>query len=386
MRLAISISRLPVLVAVLGIMLAGCGGEHLPGPIKRPVINGVTVETIRPATIDERYEASGTVTARTVSVISSRIMGSVLSVNVREGERVKAGQILLTIDDRDLREKVQAAQSAYNEAMKALSSATEQRDLAFKTYERYKSLYDQKALSTQELDKIITEKNVAEHEFQRVEAMVKRAEAGLKEARVFLGFTRILSPLEGIVSSKTTDTGSMASPGMPLMMVEDDSAYRVEAAVDERFMNTMFTGMNAAIRVAALDEDIAGNVIEIVPSVDPMTRTFVVKLDVTGKDLRSGQYVKVIFSTGRKETLLVPVDSVVRKGQLTGVYRVGEGGIVVYRLVKVGKRTGSSMEILSGIEPGDRIVTGNVSMAIDGGVLAGQTRPGGAGADKEMHK
>lgn len=378
-----SIYTLLVTVALLAAALGGCSSEHEVTQIERPVVEGVMVETITPKAIAERYEASGTVAAKTVSAISSRVMGTVTAVKVKEGDRVRAGQVLLVIDARDLSAKVTGAESAYNEAMKALGSATEQRDLAQKTYERYKSLHEQNALSTQELDNMLTQKNVAEHEYQRVEAMVKRAKAGLREASVYKGFATIASPIDGIVSSKTVDTGNMASPGMPLMMIEDDSSYRVEAAVDERFLNTMITGMAADISVGTSANILAGKVVEVVPSVDPISRTFMVKLDVEGSGLRSGQYVKVAFSTGTKESLLVPIKSVVRKGQLTGVYRVDSKGLVIYRLVKTGKMHGQSVEILSGIMSGDMIVVDNVDKAIDGGVMAGAPAGAAEPGDKE---
>jgi len=370
-----------VLLLVPALALTACGKEHGPKEIKRPVVSGVVVERITPSTIDESYDASGTVTARTVSAISSRVMGTVTTVHVKEGQRVKAGQPLITLDARDLDEKVKGAESAYNEALKALGSATHQRDLARTTYERFQKLHEQNALSTQELDNVKTRKNVSELEYQRVEAMVRRAEAGLKEARVYKGFASITSPIDGIISSKKTDTGSMATPGMPLMMVEDDSAYRVEAAVDERFLNTMVTGMSAEVSVSG--HVVEGHVVEIVPSVDPVSRTFIVKLEVAGGALRSGQYVKVSFATGRKVSLLVPAKAVVRKGQLTGVYRVDDNGLVTYRLIKAGKMHGQSVEILSGIEPGERVVVDNVKQAVDGGVLDGAAGPHDQSKDKE---
>jgi multidrug efflux pump subunit AcrA (membrane-fusion protein) len=112
-----------------------------------------------------------------------------------------------------------------------------------------------------------------------------------------------------------------------------------------------------------------GKVVEIVPAIDPMTRTFLVRIELNGKGLRSGLYGKVKFPVGVKQAIFVPAEAVVEKGQLTGVYAVDEDGMVTYRLVRVGKQYRDMVEILSGITSGDRVIVKGVEEAIDGGVL-----------------
>jgi len=317
--------------------------------------------------VNEFYEATGTVRSGTVSVISSRVMGAVVSVNVDEGDTVHKGQVLLRIDDREMRSKVRAAEEGYNEALKALDSARMQKELADTTYSRFRKLYDEKALSQQEMDNVRTKKEVAGAEYERVSAMVQRAKAGLGEARIYLGYTEVSSPIDGIVSSKKVDAGSMANPGMPLMVVEDGKAYRIDTNVDERYLGKLTEGMDVGVHISSLDKDISGKVDEVVPSVDPATRTFLVKVSIADPALRTGQYGKVSFPVGTRTALLVPSNAVVQKGQLTGVYVADGDGIVTYRLVRAGRPYGDSIEVLSGLRPDERVVVGGLENVRDGG-------------------
>lgn len=359
-----------LLGAVIGsLFLGACSQAHETGPISRPEVSGVKLEKVSVTKLPESYETTGTVIPRSSSTISVRVMGVVTSVLVKQGDRVKVGQLLLTIDDRDLKEKVRAAQEAHNEAVYGLESARRQRDLAEKTYERYQKLYQDKAITTQELDNMSTSAAQAKHGVEQGEAMVKRTEASLKEAKIFLGFSRVMSPMDGIVTGKMTDVGSMASPGVPLLKLEDRTARLVEAGFEERMLDTVKEGMEVKVRVPSNAEETTGKIVEIVPTVDPRTRTFVVKIAVPDRMLRSGQYGLVRFESGSRDLLLVPAGAVVTRGQLTGVFLVDEENRVTYRLIRTGRSYGDMVEVLSGLSSGDTIIVGNVDRAVDGGIV-----------------
>lgn len=363
---------------VAGTLLMGaCSPAHEAGPVVRPEVSGVQVDQVRVTSVPESYETTGTVVPRSSSTISSRVMGSVTSLLVKEGQPVKAGQLLLTIDDRDLREKVRAAEEAHNEAVHALESARKEEDLATKTYERYRNLHDEKAITTQELDNVAARANQALHSVQQIEAMVKRTEASLQEARIFLGFSRVTSSIDGIVTGKMIDVGSMASPGVPLLQLEDRASRLVEAGFEERILNSVREGMEVRVRVPSNAEETAGKIVEVVPTVDPRTRTFVVKIEVPGLDMRTGQYGTVRFQSGTRDLLLVPASAIVTRGQLTGVFRVDENDHVIYRLIRAGRPYGEMVEVLSGLAAGDTIIVGNLDRAVDGGVLVPSGTEGG---------
>lgn len=366
-----------MLAALLALALAaGCAEEHAgPASMARPAITGVTVRAVTPVDVARTHEATGTVKSMSTSVVSARVMGTVTQVFVKEGDRVRAGQRLMQIDDRDLRSRVSAAEQGQNEALKALASAMEQRDLAERTWQRYKELYAEQALSRQELDNIETQKKVAEHELERVRAMVGRAQAGLEEARLYLGFATVTSPVDGVVLEKRTDAGSMASPGAPLMVIESTGAYHVEVALDEKLLGVVSVGRPVGVELTSLGLSLDGEVIEVVPTVDPRTRSFTVKVGIKHTGLGSGQYAKVTFAAGAQEVMRVPASAMVMRGQLTGVYVVDDAGVATYRLVRSGSERGGLVEIISGLRAGERIIVEGAENAVDGGVVANATGP-----------
>jgi RND family efflux transporter MFP subunit len=372
-----------VLILMSAAILSGCRDKVKAGvqAVKREQVTGIGLQTVVLAPVDEYYETSGTVRARTVSTVASRMMGTITSIRVNEGDRVNAGQLLLTVDDSDTAMKVKGASEGYNEALKALESARENRTLREITWQRYKKLYDEKALSRQELDQIETQKTVASLDFERAQAAVKRVEAGVSEAKIYQGYARVKAPVSGMVTGKKAEIGSMAVPGMPLLTIEDTSAYRIEVNADEKLSGRIRPGMEAKIGIESLAGEIQGVVTDVVQSIDPGSRSFLVKISLkkalhkespADKAIHSGLYARVSIPVGRKEVLSVPHGAVVVKGQLTGVYTVNAEDIITYRLVRTGKSHGDNVEILTGLNPGDKVIVSGVDRAVDGGIAAAQ--------------
>lgn len=345
-----------IILVMLIVTGPGCSGRSDKTGVRRPIVTGVTIATVTPATTDEFFETTGTVRSGRTSVIASRVMGTVTSLHVKEGDRVTSGSLLMTIDDSDARQRARAA------AM-AVDAARENRSLAEATWSRYQGLFDRQAISLQEMDQVATRRKIAEAEYERAVAMAE-------EARTYLSFTRITAPCDGVVIAKHIDEGSTASPGMPLLTVEGIGDAYVEAHADEGLAGRISAGMPADLVVDSLDKTLKGTVREVLPDVDPRTRTFTVKIDTPRKDLRTGLFVRARIPVGTREIVAIPARAIVRRGQLTGVYVLGTDGILTYRLIKEGKPTAAGIEVLSGLSAGDRIITGGTEKARDGGVLA----------------
>lgn len=327
------------------------------------------IKEVNPSFVDVLYKTSGTVKAKVISDISSRIMGSVTDIKVREGNRVAKGDLLLTIDDRDLKQRVKAAEQGYREALKSLESARQNKSLLATTYARYKNLFDERAISQQEIDEIENNKNLANLEYERSQAAVEKANAYLREAEVQLGFTKVTAPISGIVTQKRLEVGNMAVPGVPLLVLEDDSGFRIDAHVDEIMSGKLRVGTPVKVKIDALEMETTGEIYEIVPYIEQASRTFLIKIDLKGESLKTGLYGRVMVPTGKKEVLLVPENSVVEKGQLVGVYVVDDKGRVSYRLVKLGRDLDGKSEVLSGLKSGERIIVDGVENAVDGGTV-----------------
>jgi RND family efflux transporter MFP subunit len=345
-----------MLIVILAVVTgAGCRGKPEEKGIMRPAVSGVTVSSVSLSQADEVHQATGTIHSAVTSVISGRVMGMVTMLKVKEGDFVRKGQELLTIDDRDAVERVRGATMAVEAARQNLA-------LSETTWKRYRGLYEKQALAKQEMDRVETQKNVAEADYQRARAV-------LNESRTNLTFTRITAPMDGVIISKKIDAGSMTVPGTPLLVLEGAGDEYVEIALDESLSRKVKEGMPVAVRVDALDRTLQSHVREVVPSVDPASRTFIVKVGLEGQDLRPGLFVRVSLPVGKKQVIVVPEKAVVRKGELTGVYAVDTGGVVTYRLIRTGSPYPGGLEVLSGLSPDEKIITDGVDRAQDGGIV-----------------
>ena len=389
-------SVLPVVLS----LLAGCGrGSDAPAaPRERPAVSA-TVAAAEKAAVSTPYEAVGTVRSRTSSTIQSKAMGNILAVRVNTGDLVEAGQTLVEIDDREAAAQARSAESALRQAQESLqeveksvqaamhakTAADADNALATSTYERVKGLADKQAVSRQAFDEASAKyKSVAAQAAQagemvasvearrgEAQARIEQARAQLENAKAFLSHTKVEAPFSGMVTKKWVEVGDMASPGAPLLELEDVRQYRLEAVVDEVLVQRIKQGDKVpvlldAIGTGALD----GVVAELVPSADPSSRTFLVKIDLPPTPgIKSGMFGRAAFSAGQKDTLAVPAAAVFQRGQLECVYVVGDGGVASLRLITTGKRRGDKVEVLGGLDPGERVVVDGIDRVTDGCVV-----------------
>ena len=355
-------------------------------------------EAVQLATVIDSFEAPGTIHARTATVLSSRVSGQIERLSVREGDRVRQGLVVAEIENREAVARLQRARATVVEAQHGLDEvegvirgadaaarvAEANRDLSLATKKRYDVLRDRRSVSPQEYDEVDTRHKAAVQEIERAQeglsavkarrlqilARIEQAEAEVESAAASLGYSRIVSPIDGIVTSRTAEPGMMANPGSPILAIEDTRTYQLEVALEESRVTTVRLGQNARIEIAALGSaPIDGRVTEIAPSSDPASRTYIVKLQLKNSTdhsaLRSGLFGRAIFTTGERQALVVPQSALVRRGQLEGVYLVADG-VAVFRIVKTGKPYEQGVEILSGLSPGTHILTAPSADVSDG--------------------
>jgi RND family efflux transporter MFP subunit len=386
-----------------GVIMTSCGKEE-EGTIKNPaIVQGVKIETITRSPVEEDYEAVGTVQSRTTSVLSSKTVGHILAVHVREGDLVRTGQLLIDIDDRDSRAQLQKAQAGLLEVQNSLAeidqniraaesardAAEAGRSLALATFNRYKALLDQKSVSQQEFDEVQAKLKIAEAEGDRagrmlqaliakknqVLAKVEQVNADITSARVYMGYSQIISPINGVVTSKQAEIGLLAAPGVPLLTLEDNSRYRLEVSVEDSMLKRIRAGTSVQISIDALGpQEVSRKVTEIVPASDPGSRSSTVKIDLfDGKGrpiaqpvLRSGLFGKARFAIGQKQALKIPQKAILQSGQLVSVFIIDPSNILRLRLIKTGKQYGDQLEVLSGLNDGDRIVVEGIERVKEG--------------------
>ncbi|HEU0140796.1 MAG TPA: efflux RND transporter periplasmic adaptor subunit [Bryobacteraceae bacterium] len=368
-------------IAVLLLSLAACGhdsGKKSQTPPAAPVT--VKVLTVTGTDLPAVYEAVGTVKARTAATISSRVMGYVRDVRVAVGDRVRAGQLLVTIDSRELEavygqaEAARAeAQSAIAEVENSVSAAKANLELSQVTFNRMKDLFEKRSISNQEYDEAAARLEVAKANLQMAQskrtqlaAKVRQADAAVRSAGIVRGYAQITAPFAGVVTEKHVDPGNLASPGAPLLTVEQAGAYRLEVPVEESRLGSIQSGRPVEVVLDALNQRLQARVSEIVPAIDAASRTFLVKIDLPRiAHLGSGLYGRAVFQSGVRRSIVVPADAVIQRGQVLSVL-VADDGIARTRLVTTGRERDGRIEILTGLVQGEKLIYPVPPSVLDG--------------------
>jgi RND family efflux transporter MFP subunit len=348
--------------------LVGCGESKPSGQAPAEKVHGVATMQVQKAAVPDVIEATGTVRAALSAQLASQVMGTITRVNVHEGDRVRRGEVLVSIDEAQQQAAYTSARAGLQASQESIAAADADYALAEATMKRYQTLYDKKSVSPQEYDEVKTKLTAAQARRDAARAGRTQAEAGVSQASTAMSFTKVRAPFDGIVISKLAEPGAMAAPGVPLLVVEDPSRFRLEAQVDESKMGAVKLGESVPVVIDALgDQVIEGKVTQIVPAADPSSRTFTVKIDLPESHssksglsgapiLRSGLFGRARFPRGQRETIEIPKTAVLSRGQLQAVYVVGSDQLASLRYVTLGAASGEQVEVLSGLQNGDRIV------------------------------
>jgi RND family efflux transporter MFP subunit len=274
------------------------------------------------------------------------LMGRVDQILRREGDRVRAGDVLAQVESRDV-----VARLAQAEAGAAAASAMERN--AKLTKERMERLLAKQAATQKNLED-------ATAGYEAAAASLKAAEEGVTAARMYVSYSRVVAPFDGIVAERHVEAGDTVAPGMPLFVVEDTSKMKIEAQVPETAVRGLSVGQPVEIEVdAAAAGTLRTTLSEILPSADPRSRTRAVRALVDNPDgaLRPGMSARMRLAGQEGRALALPEMALVRRGPLTGVFVLDGQGVARLRWITVGEARGGRVEVLTGLAEGEQIVT-----------------------------
>jgi RND family efflux transporter MFP subunit len=322
------------LLMALVLLSVGCGSKEEPttaivSAAPQAAIHAAVIE-IRTSQVPIRIEVTGQVMPIFHAILSSRIQGTIDKLLVREGAQVSKGQILIQLDSRDVQADLARAEAEAENAKAQL--------------DRMRTLYGQDAVSKQEME--------------NATRTYKVTEADRKAVLAQLSYTVVKAPFDGMITEKNVEAGELASPGQPLLKMEDSRQLRLEATVAEGDLKSVSLGDKIPVLIDALGvQPLRGIVSQILPAGDPHTHTFTVKVDLPiTPGLKSGMFGRLQLDKGVAQTMLVPASVIVARGELTSVFVVGSDTIGRLRWVKVGRRFDTQIEILSGVNVGERVL------------------------------
>ncbi len=350
MKIAAKILGVIVVLALLaGVMayLAGYFEKKIPIEVGKVVGKAETetsflVEAVQEPLIEQ---ATGTLRAKVETVISPLITATISSIAVWAGDEVKSGQVLVTLDSRELQARVDQAHQAAVGAGAGLTQLEKESNRVQQIFQA-----DPGAVSKAERERVQAALSTARAEVERL----KRHE---DEARTSLSYSKLTSPIDGRIVERYADPGDTARQGVPVLRLYDPATLRLESNVRESVASGLQENQHLTVEIDAVKKRYDGVVDEIVPSADPGSRTFIVKVSLSGgAGLYPGMFGRLLIPIGYVERIYIPAAAVTHVGQLDFVIVKTEQG-AVRRFVRLADRgPDDRLEVVSGLKPGEKVL------------------------------
>lgn len=348
-----------------------CAAPPPPARADRPQ-TVATLARVETTTVPGRFEAGGVVRARLTAPIAARVLAPIVGMRVRPGDRVRKGDVLITLDGRDLQAQAERAAAALVAAQQSVRAAEADKQgadagliLATAAYDRIDGLHAKRSATNQEFDEAAAtlqaaKARVAGAEARRAEgaAALTAEQAATNVARIAASYATIGAPFDGVVTERFADPGTMAAPATPLLTIEDTSAFRLEVRIDGARAGQVAVGQTVDVRLdsAPTDSWSTGRIAEVA-RLDAAGHGFVLKIDLpSSATYRSGTFARARFAGPSRSALSVPAAAVIRRGQLTFVFVVEDDSVARLRPVTLGGTFGDRVEVLAGVSDGAEIV------------------------------
>jgi len=323
-----------ILVFSLTLGLLNCGED------KKTIVISVEVNQIKADGNNPFLSVSGKIQATNSADLSTRMMGYVNKVHVNVGDKVRKGQLLVSINNNDLQAKRAQVNAGIMEATAAFNNAE-------KDYTRFKNLFANNSASQKEMDDMTAN-------FEMAKARLEAANQMKNEINAQFAYSNITAPFSGTVTSKNVETGNMANPGVTLISLETPGNFEVMAMVPETEISEINKGTSVAVLIKSINKTIQGKVVEVSTSAKNTGGQYLVKiyLEKTDANILSGMFTTVQFPIERKAKaamVLIPTEAIVTHGQLSGVYTVSQTHTAMLRWLRLGRTFGDQVEVLSGL-------------------------------------
>ena len=349
-------------------------------------IKAQTIE-IKKQELPEMRNFPGRVRSKVSIVLAAKMPGYVKEVPVQIGDLVKKGDLLVLVDDTDVRSRVDALFSAEKAARAELEAVAAKFEYSKINFNRFTRLFKEESATKDEYDRARTEYLALKNQVAAINANINRIRSQLREAKNQLSYVKIKAPMDGWISSRNVDPGTYVNPGVPLISLDGKgSGFWFEADIDETLHSDVATGDMVTVSIPAAEMDIQAPLVHIQRSSQPATHTFTILADLDSADLKSGLFGRVFVKLGSYQAIVLPESAVISRSGIKGVYTVDDSDIVRWRIVKTGKKWRKSekrllpffsgmarkgdqeiyVTILSGLWPGDRVVVTNLSRVREG--------------------
>jgi HlyD family secretion protein len=336
------------------------GGFGGPGGGFRPPMT-VEVARVSRGQIGASISVVGNLIGAQTVDVAPKAGGRLQSVSVKLGDRVRRGQMIAKIEDRELLEQVNQAEASHKVAEAGVRRSEADLSLALTNVERARNLYARQLLPKQQLDDAEARYTSAVAQLDLSKAQVAQSEARLQELRINLGNTSVVSPTDGFVSQRHVDPGAWVSQNVPIASVVDISSLRLVANVVEKDLKAVNPGDSAVVGVDAYPgEKFNGHIARVSPILDPATRTAAMEVEIPNRDnrLKPGMYATVTLEIeNRENVLLIPKTALVDSEGQRGVYQANDQNRAVFKPIKVGLEDTQKAEVLDGLREGEIVIS-----------------------------
>jgi RND family efflux transporter MFP subunit len=354
-------------ITLSALLLVSCGSEDKENTTETNAISVKIAGNNSNNSSSPYVTASGKIESESSANLSTRMMGYVTKVNVKVGQNVSAGQLLVSINNTDLQAKKAQVDASILQATAGYNSAK-------KDYDRFVNLFSQQSASQKELDDMTAR-------YEMAKAGLEAAKQMRNEVMAQFSYSNITAPFSGTVTNTFVKEGDMANPGMPLVSIEGASRLQVTAMVAESDINSITKGMPVTVLVKSNNTTISGKVAEVSVSAKNTGGQYLVKINLakTSNKILSGMFVNVQFpienknqTTATTTRVLVPQSALVHQGQLTGIYTIGTGNVAILRWLRTGKNTGDQVEVLSGLSANEQYIVSAEGKLFNGAKVSAQ--------------